>query len=153
MKKSVLLSALVAAVLLGAVAYATAGSATYVGAGGPPRAASGTVTVNATVNPKLTLTIDAPGAGQTVDFPVTDPGVLSGTQTVNLKVSSNKNFDVRKTVVDGGPLGLKTTLLESDANAKTAETLFSDDYTIQVPWTTEAGTYAATVQYTVTQSN
>ena len=152
MKKSVLLGTLVVAVLLSAAAYATADVATYTAPVATPRTTSGTVNVSATVNPKLTLTITTPLAAQAVDFGAVDPGAAVGPQTVSLSVSSNKPFDLGKTVVGDVPIGLTTTLSTSSANAKTAATPFSDAYSINVPWTTAPGTYTASVQYTVTQN-
>ena len=152
MKKSVLFGALVVAVLLSAAAYATADSVTYTAPNGNPRTTSGTVNVSATVNPKLTLTIVTPLVSQAVDFGAVDPGVATGPQTVNLSVSSNKKYDLSKTIVGAAPIGLTTTLGASLANAETAATPFSDAYSINVPWTTAPGPYTATVQYTVTQN-
>ena len=152
MKKHALLGVVVVAVLLGAVAYATADSVTYPGAGSPS-AASGTVTVKTTVNPKITLTVATPDAAQSVDFGAVDPGSVIGGKTVNLTVNSNKAFDLSKvTAGQNALIGLATTLANSAANAKGAAIPFVDNYSINVPYTTDPGAYTATVQYTVTQN-
>jgi len=152
MKKSVILGALVVAVVLSAAVYATADSKVIPGSGSPV-AASGTVNVKATVNPKLTLTIVTPvGASQTVDFGTIDPGVASAVVPVSVTVSSNKKYDLDKVV--GGQavlMGLTTDLAASAANVETASRIFTDNYAITVPWTTAPGALTATVQYTVTQ--
>jgi hypothetical protein len=151
-KKTLLLAVLAVALFLGAAAFATAASQTYNGTGSPNSTATGSVVVTATVNPKINLTITAPDATQTVNFGAVDPGVLSASKTVTLSVDSNKTFSLTKTV--GGSsalLGLVTTLANSASNAKGAGTGFTDVYTIQPPFTTNPGTYNATVQYTVTQ--
>ena len=156
MKKSLLLGVLAVAILLmGAVAYATADTATItkVGSGTTAQTATDTVTVKASVNPKLVLTVVTPGAAvQTVDFGAVDPGTATGPQAVNLTVSSNKAYNISVAKVGDTPIGLTTTLANSTANAKTASTGFTDNYSINVPWTTDPGSYTATVQYTVVQN-
>ncbi len=152
MKKTLLLAVLAVALFLGAAAYATAASQTYPGTGSPNSTASGSVTVTATVNPLINLTIVAPDATQTVDFGSVNPGVLSAAKVVNLSVDSNRTFALSKTVTgQSAQLGLVTTLAGSSGNPKGQGTAFSDSYTIQPPFTTDPGTYNAFVQYTVTQ--
>jgi flagellar basal body-associated protein FliL len=148
MKKTLLLAVLAVALFLGAVAYATAASQTISGTS----PVSGSVTVTATVNPKINLTIVSPDATNTVNFGAVDPGVTSGIKTVTLSVDSNKIFSVSKTITgSNAQLGLVTTLANSSGNAKGAAVPFSDNYTITPPFTTDPGTYNAFVQYTVTQ--
>ena len=150
MKKSVLLSALVVAVLLGAAAYATAESITYTAASGI-KTTNGTVNVVASVSPKLSLTLSTPASGQTVDFGPVDPGGATLPQTVDVTVRSNKNYDLTKAITGAAPIGLLTTLADSTGNAVTSGQLFSDAYIVNIPWATAPGVYTATVQYTVTQ--
>ena len=152
MKKTLLLAVLATALFLGAVAYATAASSTYYGTGSPNSTATGSVTVTATVNPKINLTINAPDATQTVNFGAIDPGVTA-TKTVGLSVDSNRNFTMTKTTTgSSAQLGLSTSLASGATGVKGAGTAFSDVYTINVPFTTDPGTYNAFVQYTVTQN-
>lgn len=153
MKKTLLLAVLAVALFLGAAAYATAASQTYPGSGSPFSTATGSVTVTATVNPKINLTIVAPDATQTVNFGAVDPGVVVGGKTVSLSVDSNRNFTMTK-VVSGQSalLGLSTSLASGATGVKGAGTPFTDNYSINVPFTTDPGVYNAQVQYTVTQN-
>jgi hypothetical protein len=152
MKKALLVGLLVGVIVLGTVAFAAADSATYTGAG-TPRVASGTVTVTAMANPKLTLTIVTPDPAQTVDFGAQDP--MSGaTDTVDLTVQSNKAYTITKTV--GGQVALMGLATDPAINGatgtKTAGRLHTDTYTLNIPWDTDPDVpMSATVQYTVTQ--
>jgi len=152
MKRIALVATLAAAMLLSAVAFANTDVSIYTGAGNP-RTASGNVTVRAAVNPKITLTVDTPDAGQSVDFGTVDPGTYGG-QTVNLSVDSNKQFDLvatQDTTAFGG-IVLNRSLAAGEGNiAKGSSIARADDYSIDVPWTTDPGAYTATVTYTVTQ--
>lgn len=156
MKKSLIFGVLVVAILLvGAVGYAAADSVTVtkVGSGTAAQTATDTVTAKVTINPKLILTVVTPAAAQTVDFGTLDPGTVTGASAVNLTVSSNKAYDIQ--VAKAGSvalMGLNTTLTNSAANAKTASAAYTDNYSLNVPWTTDPGAYTATVQYTVVQN-
>jgi hypothetical protein len=154
MKKSLFMGVLVAAILLSAgVSSAFADSATTTGTlvGGHLTSAD-TVTVKTTINPKLVLTVVTPAAPQTVDFGTLDPGTVTGTQPVNLTVESNKLYSITIAKVGDTTIGLNTTLANSVNNAKTASQAFTDNYSLNVPWTTDPGAYSATVQYTVVQN-
>jgi hypothetical protein len=156
MKKSLVLSVLVIAILLlGAVGYAAADTATVAGTlvGGHLQSVD-TVTAKVSINPKLTLTVVTPGAAvQTVDFGTLDPGTVTGATAVNLTVSSNMPYNVSSAKSGSDVLmGLNTTLADSVANAKTASALYTDNYSLNVPWTTTPNAYTATVQYTVVQN-
>jgi hypothetical protein len=149
-KRNLILGVLVTAVLmLGAATYAQADTATVYGVGGT---ATDTVTVKATINPKLTLTVDTPAATQTVNFGTLDPGDFSGPQLVTLTVQSNKTYDISVAKSGDTTIGLSTTLGDSSTNARTAGQAYIDRYSLSVPWTTSPGSYTATVQYTVTQN-
>lgn len=153
MSKSLILTVLVAVALLaGTVTYATADTAITYGTGGASKTASDTVTVQATINAKLTLTVVTPAASQTVDFGAVNPGTAYGPTAVNVTVQSNKPYDISKVTTGAAPINLTTTLGNSSANARTAGQLFVDNYSINVPWTTDPGAYTATVQYTVIQN-
>ena len=153
MKRIFVIMALVAtALLMGAVTYATADTAIVNGAGGASKTATDTVTVKATINPKLTLTVVTPAAAQTVDFGTLDPGTATAAQTVNVTVQSNKTYNITKTTTGAAPIGLATSLADSTNNARTAGQLYADNYQLTVPWTTDPGSYTATVQYTVIQN-
>jgi hypothetical protein len=156
MKKSLLMSVLVVAILLmGAVAYATADTYTTTKTGvgvTTAQTATDTVTAKAFVNAKLILSVTTSGTPQTVDFGNVDPGTAYGPSPVNLTVSSNKLYNV--TITTGGSvaqMGLTTTLANSTNNAKTASQAYVDNYSINVPWTTDPGAYTSTVTYTVVQ--
>jgi len=153
MKRIFIILALVAITLfMGAVTYATADTAIVTGVGGASKTASDTVTVKATINPKLTLTVVTPAASQTVDFGTLDPGTVTAAQTVNVTVQSNKTYNITKTTTGAAPIGLATSLANSTNNARTAGQLYADNYQLTVPWTTDPGSYTATVQYTVIQN-
>ena len=156
MKKSLLLGVLAIAILLmGAVAYANADvvTITKTGSGTAAQTATDTVTVKATVNPKLILAVTTPAGTQTVDFGVVDPGTAYGPQAVGLQIWSNKTYNITKTLVGDATIGLTTSLANSVNNAKTSpSTNFTDNYNLNVPWTTDPGSYTATVLYTVVQN-
>ncbi|MDP2233813.1 MAG: hypothetical protein Q8K89_09270 [Actinomycetota bacterium] len=146
MKKSILLGVLAVAMVFGVVGLASADIVTY------SAPATGTVTAKATVAPKITLTIDTPDAAQTVDFGTVDPATAySG--TVGLEVKSNKVYDltVGAPAGDVALLGFTKTLASATGEAKTASKAYTDTYGINVPFTTDPGAYAVTVQYTVAQ--
>jgi hypothetical protein len=152
MKKSLLMGVLAIAILLmGAVAYASADTVTVPGSG-VPLTATDTVTVNATIDPRLTLTVTTPHAGQAVNFGTVVPGTPVGPQTVSLAVSSNRPYDMTIAKAGDAVIGLSTTLANSVANARGEDVGFTDDYALDVPWTTDPGAYSATVQYTVVQN-
>lgn len=155
MKKYGTLAAVLAvAMLFSVVASAVADSVTYNGAlnGTGDQQASGTVNVNATVNPKITLTVATPDAGQTVDFGAVEPDTAYS-DTVNLAVSSNKAFDLSS--VTGGEvaeLGFTHSLADQSGVGKGKDVGFSDTYGINVPYTTDPGAHSASVTYTVVQN-
>ena len=156
MKRTLFLAALVTALLLGAAVYATAtDSYTYHGtAVAPASDATGTVTVTATVDPKIDLTIETPNDNQTVGFGTVYPGDVIPSETVTLSVDSNMNYSLGMTPSgDTALLGL--THPGSAPNGTwgqlgdTGE--YYDVYKIAPPWNTPPATYEAYVQYTVTQ--
>ena len=154
MRKTVLLGVLAAVMLFGIVGLAVADSVEYPGSGNPLSTATNSadpVEVKATVNPKITLTIDTPDPSQEVLFGTVDPEDPQ-TANVGLEVKSNKGWDM--VVVKGGDdaeLGLTTTY-EAGTSAAKGTWTETDVYTIDVPYTTDPGPYTATVQYTVTQN-
>jgi hypothetical protein len=157
MKKSLLMGILAVAILLvGAVAYANADSVTVTktGTGTAAQTATDTVHANVAINPKLILTVVTPANTQTVDFLSVDPGASAGPQAVQLTVSSNKTYNVSidKTDPNIALIGLATTLANSVNNAATASQLYTDNYSLSVPWTTAPGSYTADVKYSVVQN-
>lgn len=149
MRKAVLLGVLAAVMLVGVVGVAVADTATYSGAASASNAAD-LVEVKASVNPKITLSINTPDAAQEVLFGAVDPET-EYTRNVGLEVKSNKSWTMA--VVKGGhdaELGLTTGYEAGTAQAKGTWT-DNDLYTINVPFDTAPGDYVATVQYTVTQ--
>ena len=154
MKKTLVL-ALAAIMVLGVAGAAFAEPKTYAdtdlgatkGIAGP-----GTVSVKATVNPKITLTVNTPNASQEVLFGAIDPDT-DASKLVGLTVESNKSWDMA--VLKGGDsalIGLTTTYEGGLIGVNNKGTWTQNDtYTINVPFTTDPGDYVATVQYTVTQ--
>jgi hypothetical protein len=152
-KKTLLLTGLAFALLLGAAAFASAASQTYAGSGSPFSTASGSVTVTTTVNPKINMTITCPDATQTVNFGTIDPGVTTAVKTVSLSIASNRSFTMTKSITgSSSQLGLATSLASGATGVKGAATPFTDNYTATPPFTTDPGVYNAQVQYTVTQN-
>jgi hypothetical protein len=113
--------------------------------------ATGQVSVAAEVRTTVLLDITTPGSAQSVDFGVVDPGVATPAQTVGIVVRSNRPYSLVKSASGGALLGLSTSLSASTGNPKTNAAAFSDDYTLDVPETTDPGAYSASVQYTVVQ--
>ncbi len=145
MKKSVLFGVLIVAMLFGVVGLAGADVVTYTGP------AAGTVTVTATVNPKIALTIDTPDAAQTVDFGTIDPETAAS-DSVDLTVKSNKVYDltVGAPAGDVSELGFANDLASATGEAKGTNN-YTDNYSINAPYTTDPGDYTVTVQYSVAQ--
>ena len=154
MRKTVLLGVLAAVMLFGIVGLAVADSVEYPGSGNPLSTATNSadpVKVKATVNPKITLTIDTPDPSQEVLFGTVDPEDPQ-TANVGLEVKSNKSWDM--TVDKGGndtELGLTTTYENGMTDQPKGTWIGTDTYTIDIPYSTDPGDYIATVQYTVTQ--
>ena len=148
--RTIVVSIVAVAMLASMTVVAMADTVTYPGAGNPNSQATGTVTVNAKVNPKITLTITTPDPGQAVEFGDVDP--MSGdTAVVGIEVKSNKTYDLTKALAgDVALMGLTTSLADQADQAKGTNT-YSDTYTLNVPYTTDPGDYSATVAYTVLQ--
>ena len=147
--KAILVGIVAAALLMSLAAFASADTAVYNGSGSP-FSTEGTVTVNATVNPLLTMTITTPDAAQTVDFGNVDPGATPS-DDVTVTVESNQIWDMSKaTSGDVAELGL-TTSLAAPTNVAAGTNTYTDTYSLNVPWATAPGAYAAYVQYTATQ--
>lgn len=157
MKKAVVL-ALAAIMVLGVAGAAFANIEAYDGslyAPGRWQASNSTdpVEVKATVNPKITLTVETPDAAQSVDFGAVDPGATYGGKTVTLTVDSNKQFDLTATpdVTGFGTLTLTRSLANQADHAKGAGIVFTDNYGIDVPVDADPIGYTATVTYSVVQ--
>jgi len=157
MRKQVLFGVLAVVLLFGLVGLASADTVLYNAAGNTQ---TGNVAVTASVNPMITLSITTPAAAQTVAFGPVDPGVSAG-QSVGLLVDSNKMFDLdiaQDTSAFGsaGPgelITLTRSLAAGQADVPKGMAIpFTDDYSIDVPWETAPGAYAASVTYTVTQN-
>jgi hypothetical protein len=153
-KRSIIAAVIVAfALLLGAAAYASADTAIIYGTGaGASKTASDTVSVTASINAKLVVSFTTPNASQTVDFGNVVPGTTYGPQTVSLNVQSNKTYNVSSTIAGAAPIGLTTSLANSTNNPRTAGQGYTDNYSLNVPWTTDPGNYTATVTYTIVQN-
>ena len=138
MKRTMVIALVVVCMLFGVVAYATAATTD-----------TGTVNVSVTPNALMTLTLGT----TSVAFPAIDPGVASAIVPVSVTVSSNKPWDMSKTVLGAGPMGLTTSLAAVTGKAGIrGVTAMTDNYQVTVPWTTDGGTaLSATVKYDVTQ--
>jgi hypothetical protein len=148
--RAILVGIVAAAILMSLAAFASADTVTYPGSGSPFQSAEGTVTVNATVNPLLTLTIETPDAAQTVDFGNVDPGATPS-DDVTITVESNQQWDMTKTTSgDVADLGLSTSLA-APQDVAAGQNTYTDTYSLNVPWTTAPGAYTAYVEYSVTQ--
>lgn len=151
MKKSLLMVVLAIAILLVAVASATADTVIVPGAGSPLSAAD-TVNVSATVNARLQLTVTTPDPAQTVAFGNVVPGTTYNSTPVDLNIRSNQPYDLGiATAGNTAELGMTRSLAGFAAHARGNDN-FSDTYSLDVPWTTAPGAYAATVTYTVVQN-
>lgn len=160
MRKSVIVAAVVLVALFAAAAAASADIATFNGVGTGSQVASNTanpVKVQAEVKPKITLAIETPAPSQVVTFGAVYPGTAPATQDVSMTVESNKNYDGQKSV--GGQfaeMGLGTTLWGGNNGSVAGElkpgATYSDTYSLNVPYSTDPGTYEAYVYYTVTQN-
>ena len=152
MKKSLMLAVLIVAILAISVSSAFADTVVVPGTGSPNSTATDTVTVKATVNSKLTLTVITTDLGvQTVDFGAVDPGVAQAAKTVSLNVKSNKTYNLTVVKAGDATIGLTTSLPATTGGVVTASQPYTDTYNLTAPWTTAPGVYTATVQYTVLQ--
>ena len=158
MKKTLVL-ALAALMLFGVAGVALAESVDYTGVdvagtwtatnGGDP------VEVRATVNPKITLTVNTPDASQSVEWLGVDPDTTVGGKTVDVYVDSNKQFDLAVSenvaAFTAADITLTRSLAAQADQGKGKDVHFADAYQITTTYNTEPGTYAAYVTYTVTQ--
>jgi hypothetical protein len=151
--------AVVAVLVLGAASFALADtSAPYNGVlvGGKLQA-QGSVTVTATVNPKITLTITTPDAAQTVNFGTVDPGSGLASKVVTLTVQSNKPYDIGASQsgtiwgAANGMNGLRSMTSTQSAQPKPGNT-FSDTISINPDYNASPGAYSGTVVYTAVQN-
>jgi len=147
MKTKIIATGAVALALLATMGiFAVADTVTTSGA----PSASGTVTARATVNPMIELTITTPNPGQAVEFGAVNPET-SHSASVDIRVKSNRTFNLTQvTTGDVAEMGFSTSLLAQMNQARGVHN-FSDTYSINVPYTTLPGNYAASVTYTVTQ--
>lgn len=135
MKRTIMIAAAVAVLVFGVVAYANA-------------ATSGTVTVNATVNPQMEITV--PG---TVTLTNVDP-YTPATGSVNVTGKSNKNATLSASVSKGTFTTLSSTVAAaSPVNwGKGGNLSYTDDLTGTVDWSVDAGTVVSgSVTYTIAQ--
>ncbi len=159
MKKAVVL-ALAAIMVLGVAGAAFADSVDYPGSLFAPGRHQATnsadpVEVRATVNPKITLTVDTDDAAQSIAWLSLDPGATSSTKRVDVLVDSNKQFDLDVTEDVAAFTAAEITLVRTVADTanvgKGENVAFADDYYVTTTWNTEPNTYTAHVTYTVTQ--
>jgi hypothetical protein len=144
-KRTLLVAVLMAVLVLGVVAYATADTT-----------ASDTVDVKAQANAKLLLTVST----STVDFGLQDPGIAATKAGVQLvTVNSNTKFVLDATIVDpynsAEPIGLTKVIPNTQNVVKnlTGIYTFTDGYTVNIPWSADpALPGAARVTYTATQN-
>jgi len=163
MKKAALIAVLVVAMVFGVVGYAAAGSWSITSSGGPGNKtidnSTNLVTINAKVNPKISMQIDTPnGSGTTllVDFGTIDPGVqATASSAVTLTVNSNRPYTC--TWTNGGAnladLALVHSLTNGSLTSTLGQTQLYDTYKITPDYSLDAagGPYVATVKYTLAQ--
>jgi hypothetical protein len=135
MKRTILIAVAVAALVFGVVAYANA-------------ATSGTVTVSATVQPQMEITVPA-----TVGLGAVDPYTpASGTVAVTGK--SNKNATLSASVDKGTFTTLSSTAAAATPISwgKGGNLSYNDTVTGTVDWSIDAGTVVSgQVTYTIAQ--
>lgn len=143
MKKAVLFGVLIVAMLFGVVGLVGANPVTY------SNPAAGTVDVKATINPKIALTITTPDPAQTVDFGAIDPETPAS-DSVDLTVKSNKTYNLTVGAPTGhvAELNFVNSLTSLTGEAKGTNN-YTDNYSINAPYTTDPGNYAVQVQYSV----
>jgi len=137
MKKMLIVATLVVALVSGLVAYAVAAGD------------SGTVTVTARVRPVIQLTINTP----TLAFGDVLPGDAA-TLAAAYNVRSNDSFTISKSLTSGtqADLGLTTAGTPGGTQAKAPGAPgrnYSEDYSIDIPWTTDPGDYTIVYTYNV----
>jgi len=166
MKKVVLL-AMVAIMVFSMVGYAmadtwgplTTNASSLSNSGADGLGHNGPVTVKATVNPKIELTVNTPDALQSVNWGSIDPGATYGGKQVTLDVKSNYHAGVTITAAESKAQFTANNISLSRTAGGTWTTaapstgfMATDDYAITVPWNTPDGAYSATVTYTVAQN-
>ncbi|MCX8006844.1 MAG: hypothetical protein N3B11_01855 [Coriobacteriia bacterium] len=135
MKRTILIAAAVAALVFGVVAYANA-------------ATSGTVTVSATVQPQMEITVPA-----SVNLGNVDP-YTPATGTVTVTGKSNKNATLSASVNKGTFTTLSSTVapLSPYSWGKGGNLSYNDSVTGTVDWSIDAGTVVSgTITYTIAQ--
>lgn len=102
--------------------------------------------------PYISMTIETPDAGQSVDFGTVDPGVTVAGKQVRVTVTSSAGYTMSRTIGgDATLLGLSVTGGASGPGGA-GTTAYTDNYAITPPWTTDPEVpLTATVTYTVTQ--
>ncbi len=132
MKRMLLIAVAVTALVLGLVAYAGA-------------ATSGTVTVSATVNPQMEITVPA-----TVDLGAVDP-YTPATGSVTVTGKSNKTATLSASV-DKGTFTTLSNSVTSEVWGKGGNLSKTDNITGTVDWDVDAGTtVSGQITYTISQ--
>jgi hypothetical protein len=105
-----------------------------------------------TTAPYLSMTINTPDAGQSVDFGAVDPGATTSGASVSVSVNSSAPFTVTRTI-SGSQAQLGLTVVGTAIGAKPmGSAVFSDVYRLTPPWTTAPQiALTSSVVYTVTQ--
>ncbi|MDI6900985.1 MAG: hypothetical protein QMC79_04765 [Anaerosomatales bacterium] len=140
MKKTMIIAAVVLSMVLGIVAYAYAVD-------------SNPVTVSATVNPRIQLSLTSTA----LDFGTVLPEDTA-TLSTTLNVRSNTDYTITRAATGDDLatlLGLSISGVPLSASQPKAPAAagqdHTDDYSINVPWTTDPGSYTADYVYTVVQ--
>lgn len=109
--------------------------------------AQGTVTVNANVQPTLTLTVTT----MTVDFGNVYAGTVTAEKYVGVEVKSNTAYTLDRSYgANNVEMGLETDLPNGTAGAKPGAS-YTDTYTLNPQWSVDPGAISTSVQYTVYQ--
>ena len=160
MKKSFVL-ALAALMVLGVAGAAIAGTSDPIPGAGDPLEASGTVSVTAKINPKLTLTIATPdgtGTDLLLAWDITPETAEPVAKDVTLTVSSNKGYSITRTpdtgTLSGAGISLDftgSTLPATGSKGKDAAYTDTVNLTATDWWEVDPGDYTGSLLYTVTQ--
>ena len=142
MKRTIIIALSVVALVFGVISYATAA---------PPDQTKGPVTVTASVNSALSLTLNS----TSVDMGFLDPDVLSDPKSLGMKYSTNwKNTQLSASVNSADPTNITvnsalTTPLTSLTRGKNIEVFDSItakvNYQVDPETTTELGTITYTL--------
>ena len=146
MKKTLLVAVAVLAIVLGTVTYALADTKT---GAGDPRATSHDVSVTASVNPKLLLTIA--DASHSHDFGSFEPdGAAPADWGFTVTIASNKTYNLTAAWSTAGNAAWHFHFADVTGGGKTSGQSYPASIGFTPDWNTE-GSYAETLRFSATQ--